>query len=61
MGDEYENYRTADGTIDWGKYYIDKAANDQLSIINDQSRKSKLLEELSIYRLADDFSIKFGI
>ena len=56
MGDEYENYRTADGTIDWGKYYIEKAANDQLSIINDQSRKSKLLEELSIYRLADDFS-----
>ncbi len=56
MGDEYENYRTAGGAIDWGKYYADKAANDQLSIINNQSKKSKPLEELSIYRLADDFS-----
>jgi len=56
MGDEYENYRGTDGAIDWGKYYADKAANDQLSIINNQSKKSKPLEELSIYRLADDFS-----
>ena len=37
MGDEYENYRGTDGAIDWGKYYADKAANDQLSIINNQS------------------------
>jgi four helix bundle protein len=51
MGDEYENYRGADGAINWGRYYTDKAGNDQ-------SKKSKPLEELSIYRLADEFSDK---
>jgi len=56
--DEFEKYRNSDGAIDWGKRAMDQLQKEQLSIISDKSKKSKQLEELSIYQLADSFSDK---
>jgi len=56
MEDELEKYKKADGTIDWGRKAEDELTNDHLSINDSAGKKSKELEELSIYRLADSFS-----
>lgn len=58
MEDDFEKYKNADGQIDWGRYVSDQLSNDKLSIINNSKKKSKPLEELSIYQLSDSFSDK---
>lgn len=54
--DELDAYKRSDGTIDWGRKAVDELENDNLSINDSAGKKSKQLEELSIYRLADGFS-----
>lgn len=56
--EEFEKYRKADGTIDWGR-----RATDNLSSIIDSEEKRNdkkplALEELSIYKLAGEISDK---
>lgn len=50
--EEFEKYKGTTGTIDWGKYYSDKS---QLEL-DEPNTKSLPLEELHIYKLADELS-----
>ena len=53
--EELENYKRPDGTIDWGKYATDQLSN-QSSVINNQRKKPKELEDLQIYKTANELS-----
>ncbi len=53
MVDEFENYKKEDGSIDWGKYYTDKANRD---LDADSQKKIVELEDLRIFTLADELS-----
>jgi len=56
--EELEKYRKPDESIDWGKFYSDLLANNQLSIINHQPTKKRvvLLQDLPVFKLADELS-----
>jgi four helix bundle protein len=58
MGEELEKYQREDGSIDWGRYAADQLRIiDNLSLIN-KKKKTKPLEELSVFKLADELSDK---
>lgn len=52
MTDEFTNYRKPDGTIDWGR----KSWDEFQAVLERPQTKSLSLEELNIYKLADEFS-----
>lgn len=52
MADEFEGYRKADRSINWGKYYNDHNPLEE----KEKERKIVSLEELTVYKLADELS-----
>ena len=52
MVDEYEKYRKPDGDIDWGAYSTDKVKRE----LEEPERKIIELEDLRIFKLADELS-----
>jgi len=49
--EELEKYKGPDGTIDWGRYAL-----EQLSAAVEKSNKKEKLEELSVFKMADELS-----
>jgi len=49
--EELEKYKRPDGTIDWGKYAL-----DQLSSAAEKPKKKEKVDELSVFKIADELS-----
>ena len=49
--EELEKYKGPDGAIDWGRYALER-----LSAAVEKSNKKEKLEELSVFKMADELS-----
>jgi len=53
-----DKYKKVDGSIDWGKVSLDKLANRGFPFTDNKPKKTTALEELSIFKIADELSDK---